>query len=108
MPDEVPFRYEVAPQDRGVRVRAFGSLDMATTPDLDATLTELCAADHDLIIVDLGGLDFMDSSGLRLLLNWDAFARRDGISVHLVPGPPTVQRVFDVTGTAGVFTFRDR
>ena len=89
-----------------MRVRAFGSLDMATTPELDAKLTELRAADHDLIIVDLGGLDFMDSSGLRLLLSWDSFARRDGIRVHLVPGPPTVQRVFEVTGTAGVFTFR--
>jgi anti-sigma B factor antagonist len=89
-----------------VRVRALGSLDLATTAELDAKLTELCAAGHDLIIVDLGGLDFMDSSGLRLLLSWDSLARRDGISVHLVPGPPTVQRVFEVTGTAGVLTFR--
>jgi anti-sigma B factor antagonist len=94
------------PDEGGVRVRPFGSLDMATAPELDAKLTDLCATGHDLILVDLGGLDFMDSSGLRLLLSWDSFARRDGISVQLVPGSPTVQRVFEVTGTAGVFTFR--
>ena len=48
----------------------------------------------------------MDSSGSRLLLRWDSLGRCDGISVHLVPGPATVQRVFELTGTAGVFTFR--
>ena len=106
MPYEVPFRCEVVPEEDGVRVRAFGSLDMATTPELDAKLTELCAANHRVLIVDLGTLDFMDSSGLRLLLSWNTYARRDGLSVELVPGPPTVQRVFEVTGTRGVFTFR--
>ncbi len=40
----------------------------------------------------------MDSSGLRLLLRWDAEARRDGFSLQLVPGPAPVQRVFELTG----------
>ena len=108
MHDEVPFHCEIARDADGVRVRAVGSLDMATAPELDAKLTELYAAEHRLVILDLRDLDFMDSSGLRLLLSWDAFARRDGMALHLVPGPPAVQLVFDVSGTAGVFTFRPR
>jgi anti-sigma B factor antagonist len=89
-----------------MRVRAFGDLDMATVPQLDAELKAQSASGERLLVIDLGGLDFLDSSGLRLLLSWDAYARRDGISVEVVPGPPAVQRVFDVTGTAQVFTFR--
>lgn len=103
---EVPFQCEIAREEEGVRVRVFGSLDMATSPELDAKLTELYAARHRLIILDLGDLDFIDSSGLRLLLGWDAVARSDGMALHLVPGPPAVQLVFDVTGTADAFTFR--
>ena len=106
MPFEVPFRCEVVPEQGGVRARVVGSLDMATAPELDARLTELCAAGHRLLVIDLGELEFMDSSGLRLLLHWDAYARRDGISVELAAGPPAVQRLFEITGTAGVFTFR--
>ncbi len=79
-------------------MRAIGTLDLATAPGLDRQLTELREAGWKLIVVDLGGLRFMDSSGLRLLLRWDAEARRDGFSLQLVPGPAPVQRVFELTG----------
>ena len=37
--------------------------------------------------------------GLRLILDWDSEARRDGFSIALIPGPPAVQRVFALTHT---------
>jgi anti-anti-sigma factor len=43
-------------------------------------------------------LTFIDSTGLRLVLEWDSVARRDGLRLRLRPGPPAVQRVFEVTG----------
>jgi anti-anti-sigma factor len=57
--------------------------------------------------VDLSRLEFIDSTGLRLLLRYDAEARQDGFSFSLTPGPAAVQRIFELSGTFGLLTFTD-
>jgi anti-anti-sigma factor len=52
-------------------------------------------------MMHLGGLSFMDSTGLRLALEWHAAARQDGFEISFVPGEPAVRRVFEITGTSG-------
>ena len=99
------FSCEVQPERGAVRVFALGSLDVATGPALEQQLEELRDAGFRRLIVDLSKLGFMDSTGLRVLLKWDAEARQGGFSIELVPGPPAVQRVFDMTGTAGLLPF---
>ena len=49
----------------------------------------------------------MDSTGLRAVLALDAEARRDGFTLSLVRGSAAVQRVFELTGTAGALPFVD-
>jgi hypothetical protein len=51
------------------------------------------------------GLGFIDSSGLRCLLELDAEARQDGFSIALIPGPPPAQRAFELTDTAARLPF---
>ena len=89
-----------------MRVRTTGSLDLASAPLLDAELSRLYEVGFRRLIVDLSDLQFMDSTGLRLLLRWDAATRQDSLSIELIPGPPAVQRVFEVTGTAKLLPFR--
>ena len=88
-----------------VRVRLVGSLDLATAPVLEQQLQELIDGGDRRLIVDLSRLSFMDSTGLRLALNWDAAAPRDGFEIGFVPGPPAIQRVFEITGTTDVVPF---
>jgi anti-anti-sigma factor len=104
-PVEESFAYEVVPERDTARIRVTGSVDMATVPELDAQLRELCAAGFRRIVLDLSALDFMDSTGLRLILRWDAEARRDGLAFALVPGGPAVQRLFEITQTAAHLPF---
>jgi anti-anti-sigma factor len=103
--DSEPLRCEVEPERAAVRVRPVGSLDMATVPVLRAQIDELREAGFRRLILDLSKLDFMDSTGLRLMLSLEAEARRDGFSIALVPGSAAVQRVFEITGTAAVLPF---
>ena len=56
------------------------------------------------MILDLSDLDFLDSSGLRCVLDYDAEGRQDGFSLALVPGSPRVQRVFELTQTLSRLT----
>jgi anti-sigma B factor antagonist len=96
---------EVEPERDSVRVRLVGELDMTTVPVLRAQIVELRQVGFERVVVDLRGLDFMDSTGLRLFLELAAEARRDGFSIALVPGPPAVQRVFKTTGTLAALPF---
>jgi anti-sigma B factor antagonist len=96
--DDGSLTCEVVPERGVVRVRPIGSLDVATVPILEQQLEELLEAGFRQLVVDLGGLAFMDSTGLRVALKWHKAAERDGFQIGFAPGPPAVQRVFDLTG----------
>jgi anti-sigma B factor antagonist len=100
-----PFRCDVVPGRGHVRVAPVGELDLATGPVLERTLRELEESGFDRLVVDLRGVEFMDSSGLRLIMRWAEIARRDGCDLSLIAGPPGVQRVFETTGLLDRLTF---
>ena len=102
-----PFTCEVVPERDAVRVRPAGALDMATAGKLQDEIAQLRDAGFRRILVDLRGLEFMDSSGLRALLTLHAQASNDGFVLGLVRGKPTVHRVFEVTGTTDLLPFTD-
>jgi anti-anti-sigma factor len=85
-----------------------GELDLATAPLVEAELEAAAATDADQIVLDLCGLDFIDSTGLRLILNADARARANGQGLRLLPGSPRVQRIFEITATTDRLPFADR
>jgi anti-anti-sigma factor len=106
-PDAEPLCCEVARDGDHARVRVAGALDLATVPLLDSELAALLDSGVRRVILDLSSLEFMDSTGLRFILEREMDARRDGFSLGVVPGPPAVQRVFEVTGTAQRLPFVD-
>jgi anti-anti-sigma factor len=89
---------------RTVRIRPVGDLDLSGMGAL-AEPIEAARATRMAIVLELDGLDFLDSSGLNLILaTWEA-ARRDGTPFTLTPGRPNVQRVFRVAGLDDVLPF---
>ena len=106
-PEPKRFLCAVHSERDAVRVSPVGELDLATAPTLDACLAELRDSGSRQLIVDLSQLDFIDSTGLQLLLQYDAEARQDGFSFALTSGPPAVQRVFELSGTLALLTFID-
>jgi anti-sigma B factor antagonist len=74
-----------------------GDLDLPGAALLEAELERLEAETAGTIVLDLRGLEFMDSSGLRLLIVADARLREAGRRLALVPGSADVQRVFEIT-----------
>jgi anti-sigma B factor antagonist len=79
-------------------IAARGELDLSGATVLEAELDRL-AAEPELgtVVLDLRGLEFMDSSGLRLIVLADMRAREAGRRFALVKGPDTVHRVFEIT-----------
>lgn len=98
--EEIPaqFRVDVQPERDLVRVYPVGDLDLATVADVRAQLQELRAAGFSHLILDLRRTTFLDSSALHMVVEINATAANDGFDFTITPGPPTVQRAFELTG----------
>jgi anti-anti-sigma factor len=80
-----------------------GEIDLATVDDLQAAV-DAAAGESEQVVLDLREVTFIDSAGLRLVLqNSRAIA---GFGV--VRGPREVQRVFDLVGLDDRLTMLDR
>jgi anti-anti-sigma factor len=91
------FGVETRKEEGQVRVVLTGELDLAVVPRLDAELREAESEGPPVIVVDLAGLEFMDSSGLRALVVADERARRDGRRLTIMSASRAVRRVFEIT-----------
>jgi anti-anti-sigma factor len=81
-----------------------GELDIGSAPELSETLSLALASDAPAIVVDLRGLELMDSTGLRTLL--EAQAAEGGERVAFVAGNELVQGVLRLSGVLETLPFR--
>jgi anti-sigma B factor antagonist len=94
------FRLATRPDGDRAVVVAHGELDVATVANLEHAVRELRASGISSIVLDLRELGFMDSTGVRLLLQLDAEARADGFSLAIADSEGPVRRVLTLTGVA--------
>jgi anti-anti-sigma factor len=78
-------------------IRLSGELDIDSAPDLERALLRSRPAGQR-VVVDLSELEFMDSTGLRVLLRARVAADEGRWQIYLRAVPPTIRRLFDMTG----------
>ncbi len=86
-------------------VELVGELDLDGAPRLEEELRQAEAGDADSIVVDLGQLEFIDSTGIRLLVM--ASERSPDGRLTILRGPKQVHRVFEITDLADRLPFAD-
>jgi anti-sigma B factor antagonist len=91
------FSIEERRRDGTVELIVRGDLDLATAGAVGGRLDELRAAGEPALLV-LDELDFMDSSGLRMLLNAAEASDAAGWPFSITHGPLQVQRLCESTG----------
>jgi anti-sigma B factor antagonist len=101
------FRVEVATKGEAAIVSVSGELDLASSPALEEELDRACASDATLVIVDLRGLEFMDSTGLSVLVRAHQRAVENSQRFGLVNGSQQVQRLLSLTGVADRLALAD-
>lgn len=84
-----------------------GELDLANADDLERELVRVEGTDALSIVLDLSGLQFIDSTVVRLLISAHARSRADSNRLTLLRGPEPVQRVFELTGILDILPFAD-
>ena len=79
-------------------VRPEGELDHDSVGPLREALERAVADPPGRVVVDCGGLDFCDSTGLNLLLRAHTAALRAGLPLLLAAPGPVVARMLQITG----------
>ncbi len=92
--------------DGPTRLACIGELDLATLPVFEDALCR-AEADARAIVLDLSGLDFIDSRGLAMILALDRRLRESGGRLTIVRGPDAVNHIFEITGVLDRLEFVD-
>jgi anti-sigma B factor antagonist len=81
-----------------------GDVDVETAPLLKERLAEVVGASGARLIVDLDGVDFLDSTGLGVLVDALRRVRSEDGQMRLVCNQPKILRVFEITGLDKIFS----
>jgi anti-sigma B factor antagonist len=93
--------------DGMAQVKVSGELDLLTAPELQAALEPLQAQGAG-IELDLSELEFIDSTGVHLVLQTYQASRRDGWELVLTGAKEEVRRAFELVGLLDRLPFRDQ
>lgn len=81
-------------------------MDLSNAGEVERELLHAESTDARAIVIDLSGLTFMDSTGIRLLIAADARSRTDSGRLSLTRPPAQVLRVLCIAGIDELLPFR--
>jgi anti-anti-sigma factor len=91
---------EVVSESSRAWVTVEGELDLVGAPQLDAALARAYGAGVSELVLDLRGVTFIDSSGIRCVIDAHHQSRSRGFDLHIHPGLEAAI-VFDLAGLTG-------
>ena len=91
------FKMDTEERSGELVVRLSGDLDLAALEAVDTALAQAQMAGHRSVQVDLRGLEFIDSTGIRLLLMAHERAENKGDQFCVIRGSERIQRIFALT-----------
>jgi anti-sigma B factor antagonist len=94
--------------DQTTVVAVEGEIHVSTAPDFSRALNESIAAGRTSMVIDMTGVEFIDSTGLSVLLNALRRVTRAGGRMVLVCTNPNVLRLFEITRLDSTFDIESR
>jgi anti-sigma B factor antagonist len=105
--DVLALRVDVDEREAATVVTVAGELDLGSSPKLrDVAVRQLLAGDR-VLVLDLTGLEFLDSTGLGVIVAVLKRARTLGAELHLVISRERVRTPFRITGVDGLLPIHD-
>ena len=101
------FDVDVRGIDTGTAIAVRGDMDIASIESLDSALDQALAASPRRVTLDLRGVGFVDSSGLRFLLRANARSRNEGWAFEIYRPGETAIKALAVTGVFDLLPFVD-
>lgn len=79
-----------------LRVAMVGALNSDTAPAFEETLDAAIAADWQLVVLDMGHLEYISSAGLRVIFKAAKALRLAGRSLAVANRQPQIEKVFEI------------
>jgi anti-sigma B factor antagonist len=83
--------------DQTMLLSVVGRVDMASAPGLKPQVQDAIAGGHNVVVLDLAGVEFMDSSGLGQVISGLKSTRQAGGDLRLARVPEQVRMVLQIT-----------
>jgi anti-anti-sigma factor len=90
--------WETADRDDGIHVQLTGELDITTASSVESRLLEVEQHGPEWLILDLRRVNFIDSTGLSMIINADDRARKAGRRFTIVSGEGVPRRILRTVG----------
>jgi anti-sigma B factor antagonist len=94
-------------EDGRAIVAVGGEIDVYTAPKLRDQITELVSGGSYNIVIDLEAVEFLDSTGLGVLVGGLKKVRAHDGSLELICSQERLLKIFRITGLAKVFVIHD-
>jgi anti-sigma B factor antagonist len=107
---KLQFSVDIEPLDGGHAVNITGELDQATVPELKRVLGNALESHNGAVFVDLSDCEFIDSTGLSLLVQAQRKLTEDQRGFAICCPKAEVKRLLELTGideAVGMFDTRD-
>ncbi len=85
-------------------VKVAGRIDSASAPRFEEALQEVLERKRYNIVLDLSGLEYISSAGLRAMVSTQKVCKEHGGQLVLAAVPKAIQEVLDLTGLDALFT----
>src|SRR5829696_7313599 len=105
--ETVDLSLETRQVDNRTVVTVGGEIDVYTAPKLRDKITDLVNAGHHSLVIDMEKVEFLDSTGLGVLVGGLKKVRAQEGSMELICSQDRLLKIFRITGLAKVFTIHD-
>lgn len=95
---------QIQQQDKATVVAVSGKIDAMTAPTLESSIAAQIKKGSMCIVLDFGGVDYISSAGLRVILASAKSLKSKAGTLLLANVGGTVREVFDISGFGSVFT----
>jgi anti-sigma B factor antagonist len=92
------FRIAVEPDRERITLHVVGEIDIATAGDMEDPLLDLLDSGFETIVLDLREVTFLDSSGIRVLINSHQYAQERAARLSILVGTSRSREVLELSG----------
>jgi anti-sigma B factor antagonist len=106
-PDAAPVPFGVAVSVHGTTtmIALRGEWDLAQAPRMRGAISDALQRSSECVVLDLSRLSFIDSTGVRGVVELHKRCEQQNVHLVIVPGPRAVQRVFALLGLTEILPF---
>jgi len=94
-------------QDSIIEIKPIGEVDIYTSPELKNQIFALIEEKNNDIIIDCESLDYIDSTGLGVLMSIYKKMQENSLNLEIINLKPNIYKLFDITGLNKVFNIRE-